>query len=86
MGFWHFVDIICFASKKQKTFGELFILRMSSFNSRWKKSFYLNFNDVTISDKSFLNGIRSEQGGVHFLDLKPKVSLIILSQFCCFNQ
>ena len=31
-----------------------------------------------MSDKSFSKGIRSEQGGGHVLDLKPKVSLMSL--------
>ena len=84
-GFLTFRRCYLFCQQKTKTFGELFILRMSTFNSRWKESFYLNFIDVTISDKSFLNEIRSEQGSGHFLDLKPKVSLILLSYFCRFK-
>ena len=84
MVFWPFVDVICFVAKT-KTFGELLILRMSSFNSRWNESFTcLNFNDVTMSDKSFSKGIRSEQGGGH-VDLESKVSLISLSHFCWFK-
>ena len=64
-------------------FGERFILRMSSFSWSRNESFTsLNFNDVTISDQSFSNGIRLEQRGGHFLDLKLKVSLILLSHFC----
>ena len=40
---------------------------------------------VTMSGKSFSKGIISGQGGGHFLDLKPKVSLISLSHFCWFK-
>ena len=71
MVFWHFVDVL---AAKTKTFGEHFILRISSFNLRWNESFTcLNFNDVTITDKCFSNGIRLEQSGGNFLGLKPKV-------------
>ena len=80
MVFWHFVMLFVL-SAKTKTFSELFILRMFSLNSRWNESFTcLNFN-VTMPDKSFLKGIRLEQGGGHFFYLKPKVSLISLSHF-----
>ena len=39
----------------------------------------LNFNDVTVSDKSLSHRIGSEQGGGHFLDLKPSFLDIIIT-------
>ena len=66
-----------------KAFCKVLIVRMSTFDSRSNESFtYSNFNDVTISGKSFSNERRSNQGDGNFVDLKPTVSFILLLNFC----
>ena len=59
---------------------------MSLFNLRWNESVTcLNFDDVTLSDNFFSNGTRSEHGGGHLFDLKPKVSLMLFHISVCFK-